>query len=291
VLAIPKPPWRVVIFSMILPAGLGLDALTRAAGHETVALLTPRLRSDAQKEHRQRWHDLVAGMPDHLDVCLVPDKSRLPRLLRAYEPDLAVCLGYPWLLPPEVLAIPPLGVLNGHPGPLPRWRGPFPLAWAIREGDTELALTYHLMDDSFDTGPILSQGSAPMPDAYEWDALQPTFAGLAQELLPKAFERLARGERGDPQHGNGPYAGRFPAEFAELDLSLPAAVVHRHVASWRFVFLHEGERGPLTTVDGARMRILRTSLEDPGDGAPALACADAPLWVLESEPASGSQRV
>src|SRR6185436_10832779 len=64
---VPEPPWRVVIFSMILPAALGLDALTRAAGHETVALLTPRLRSDAPEEHAQRWHDLVTGMPDHLD--------------------------------------------------------------------------------------------------------------------------------------------------------------------------------------------------------------------------------
>lgn len=285
---VPEPPWRVVIFSMILPAALGLDALTRAAGHETVALLTPRLRSDAPEEHAQRWHDLVAGMPDHLDVCLVPDKSRLPRLLRTYEPDLAVCLGYPWLLPREVLSVPRLGVLNGHPSLLPRWRGPFPLAWSIREGDTELALTYHLMDESFDTGPILAQGAAPMPDVYEWEALQPTFAGLAQELMPRALERLARGERGDPQTGDGPYAGRFPAGFAELDLTLPAERVHRHVASWRFVFHHEGDRGPLTTVDGARTRILRTSLEDPGNGAGVLACADGPLWVLESEPVAGS---
>jgi len=280
---IPEPPWRVVIFSMILPAAVRLDALTRAAGHETVALLTPRLRTEGPDDFRERWHDLVAGAPDHLDVCLVPEKSRLARLLRAYEPDLAVCLGYPWLLPPEVLAIPTLGVLNGHPGPLPRWRGPFPLAWAIREGDDELGLTYHLMDETFDTGPILAQGTAPMPDVYEWETLQPVFAGLAQELMPRALERLAHGDRGDVQTGDGPYAGRFPAEFVELDLALPARAVHRHVASWRFVFVHDGERGPLTTIDGARRRILRTSLDDPGNDAQALECADGPLWVLESE--------
>ena len=183
-----------------------------------------------------------------------------------------------------MLSIPSLGVLNGHPSPLPRWRGPFPLAWAIREGDTDLGLTYHLMDETFDTGPILAQGSLPMPAIFEWEALQPALVGLAQELMPKALDRLARGECGEPQTGNGPYAGRFPAAFAELDLSLPAAVVHRHVASWRFIFLHDGERGPLATVAGARTRIVRTSLEDPGDGLPALVCADGPLWVLESEP-------
>src|SRR5262245_24550536 len=123
---------------MILPAALGLDALARAAGHETVALLTPRPGAGAHEDQRERWHELVTGVPDHLDVCSVPDKTRLARLVRAYEPDLAVCFGYPWLLPPEVLTIPTLGVLNGHPSVLPRWRGPFPLAWSIREGDTEL---------------------------------------------------------------------------------------------------------------------------------------------------------
>ena len=206
----PEPPWRVVIFSMILPATLGLDALTRAAGHETAALLTPRLRGEAPEDFRERWHDLVTGAPDHLDVCLVPEKSRLPRLLRAYEPDLAVCLGYPWLLPPEVLAIPPLGVLNGHPSPLPRWRGPFPLAWAIREGDPELGMTFHLMDESFDTGPILAQGTAPMPAEYEWDTLQPEIrewepldalvgVGLHEQIARVADTRRLVLEVGDGQ--------------------------------------------------------------------------------------------
>ena len=189
----------------------------------------------------------------------------------------------PGCLPPEVLAVPPLGVLNGHPSLLPRWRGPFPIAWTVREGDAEIGLTFHLMDDRFDTGPILAQGSVPIPDEYDWPAFEPCLAGLAQNLLPRALARLADGAQGEPQSGDGAYAGPFPAEFSELDLSQPAAVVHRHVASWRFVFLSEGERGPLTALDGVRVRVLRTSLDDPGGGEARLDCADRPLWVLESE--------
>jgi len=280
---VPKPPWRIVLFSSVLPAALGLDALARASGHETVALLTPRLQEGRPEEAEQRWRELVEGAPAHLDVCLVPEKTRLERLLRAYEPDLCLCFGYPWLLPPEVLAVPPLGVLNGHPSVLPRWRGPFPIAWTVREGDPELGLTFHLMDEGFDTGPILEQGSAPMPDEYDWPAFEPCLAGLAQELLPQALDRLASGHPGERQSGDGPYAGPFPKEFSELDLSRPVAVVHRHVASWRFVFAHEGLRGPLATLAGARVRVLRTSLDDPGGGEACLDCADGPLWVLESE--------
>lgn len=280
-------PWRIVLLSMILPAALGLDAIARSLGHETVALLTPRLPDSATDDMVGRFHELLDGAPSHLDVCLVPEKARLVPLLETYRPDLCLCLGYRWLLPAEVLAIPRLGVLNGHPSMLPRWRGPFPVAWAVREGDPQLALTFHLMDGEFDTGPVLAQGSRPMPsEDYDWPVFQPLFAELSQELLPEALERIARGDRGDAQPpGDYPYAGRFPASFSELDLSQPAAVVHRYVASWRFTFMQDGERGPLTTLDGERVRILRTSLAGPVDGSAALACADGPLWVLESEPA------
>jgi methionyl-tRNA formyltransferase len=284
---IPEKPWRIVLLSQILPAALGLDAIARAVGHGTVALVTPRLPDDAPDDMIVRHHELVDGAPSHLDICLVPEKARLVALLQAYEPDLCLCLGYRWLLPPEVLAIPRLGVLNGHPSLLPHWRGPFPVGWAVREGDPELGLTFHLMDGAFDTGPILAQGSRPMPtEDYDWPIFQPLFADLSQELLPRALERIAAGDRGDAQPpGDYRYAGHFPASFSELDLSQPVAVVHRHVASWRFAFLQEGERGPLATIDGERVRVLRTSLARPVDGSPALECADGPLWVLESEPA------
>jgi hypothetical protein len=49
--------------------------------------------------------------------------------------------------------------------------------------------------------------------------------------------------------------------------------------------MQEGERGPLTTLDGERTRILRTSLSDTPEGVATVACADGPLWVLDSEPA------
>ena len=37
--------------------------------------------------------------------------------------------------------------------------------------------------------------------------------------------------------------------------------------------------------DGERVKLLRTSLTDRGDGARAVECGDGTLWILESEPA------
>jgi methionyl-tRNA formyltransferase len=281
----PPPPWRIVLFSMHPRAAVDLDAIARAAGHEPVALLVPRLADGATDDAVERWTLLVRDAPAHLDVCVVADKTRLAPLVRAYEPDLGLCIGYPWLLPPDVLSIPRLGIVNGHPSLLPRWRGPFPISWAIRDGDAELGTTFHLMDESFDTGPVLAQGSTSMPAELEWASIEARLVELTRTLLPQALDRLAGGDRGRPQdEEGGRYAAAFPPEFVELDLSQPAEVAHRHVASWRFVFRYDGLRGPLATVDGMRLRILRTSLTEPAEGGPSLACADGPLWVLETEP-------
>jgi methionyl-tRNA formyltransferase len=51
-----------------------------------------------------------------------PSKRSLACLLRAYEVELGLCTGFPWLIPQEAIEVPPLGIVNGHPSLLPRYR-------------------------------------------------------------------------------------------------------------------------------------------------------------------------
>ncbi len=278
---------RAVLYSMILPAVRGLTAGAEAAGFEVVALFTPRPLED-DSERAERAHALLDGVSRGIDLCFVEAKATLEALTRAYEPDLGLCIGYPWRLPAEVLSIPRLGVMNGHPSLLPRHRGPFPWAWAIREGDSELGMSFHLMDEDFDTGPILAQGSRPMPADTSMPGLLPTIAGLNGELLPRALERVLAGDRGDAQNDLGAtYAGPFGEDYLELDLGRSAVEVDRQVRAWEWMFAKAGEpRGPLTTIDDAVVRVTRTTLVDPQDpDAVRLEAADASIWVLASTPA------
>src|SRR5262245_8941283 len=226
---------RAVIYSTAPPAIVGLDAAARAAGFEPVAVITSRDARNAEAEARR--NAVLASSPEGLDICFAADKASLERLTRAYEPEIGLCTGYPWRLPPEVLAIPRYGVVNTHPSRLPRLRGPYPFAWAIREGDEDLWLTVHLMDAEFDTGPVLAQGSRPMPADTSMDGLRPTLAGLAGELIPRALERLLSGDRGDPQtHEGATYAGAFEDDYATLDRGRPRAELERQVRAWRWMF-------------------------------------------------------
>jgi len=148
-------------------------------------------------------------------------------------------------------------------------------------------MTYHLMDERFDTGNILAQGSVPLDDDETNESLWPKLGALSAELLPRAFERLANGDPGDPQEG-GDYQSLFDDDYAFVDTSQRAEDVHRQVRAWRFAFIGKNLRGPILERDGERRRLAATSLTEV-DGAERLDFADGPLWIVETEPAEPAQ--
>jgi len=184
------------------------------------------------------------------------------------------------LIPAEAIDVPRHGIVNAHPSLLPHYRGPFPIAWAVRNGETEIGMSYHLMDGQFDTGNLLAQTPMPLSDDATWETLQAQFAEVTPPLLAKVFDRLTSGDRGDVQEG-GEYQSVFEDDYRFVDLTQKAADVHRQVHAWSFVPPILPNLGPLLERDGTRVRLLRTSLTEVA-GAERIDCADGPLWILET---------
>lgn len=272
---------RVVLVSQVPAAVHGLSGLLRALGHEPVALLCSREHAG---RYGNQFDDLVRDAPADLDVVVPAIRSAIAPLLRVYEPDVLLCLGFPWKIPGEALAVPRLGAINGHPSLLPRYRGPSPVSWAIRNGDDEIGFTLHRMDEELDTGAILAQGTMPLGDEHTYEEFEPKFAALVGELLPRALARAESGDPGDPQDESvASYFSFFGPDYVWIDWSLPRREIHRQVKAWRFASQAAGERGALTELDGETVRVLRTSFE-PGTGRET-ACGDGTLWIVETEPA------
>jgi methionyl-tRNA formyltransferase len=267
---------RVVLIAHVLPAVQGLHALLRAHGHEPLALLTTRVYGELQ--------DLLCGAPGDLDVVIPAARDRIAPLLRAYEPDVVFCFGFPWKIPSGAIEVPRHGIVNGHPSLLPRYRGPSPVSWAIRAGESEIGFTFHYMDAELDTGNVLGQVAIPLGDEHSWDELTPKLAAAVGELFPAVLERVERGDPGDPQpEGEGSYFSFFGPDYVWIDWSRPAVEIERQVRAWRFHSPLPGERGALAEIDGEQVRVLRASLE-PGTGR-ELECGAGTLWVTETEPA------
>jgi methionyl-tRNA formyltransferase len=272
---------RVVTVTRIPEVLAGFDAVLRGTGQEHVAFLTMR-NADGRYGPPAHTGDLVLAAPEDLDVLLPVRRSTIAPLLTSVQPDLVVCMGFPWKIPPDALAVPRLGWLNGHPSLLPRHRGPLPVAWAIREGDDEIGITFHLMDADLDTGPILSQRPFPLGKLEPPAVFYERFGQVIGEALAEALARLEAGDEGTAQGEGGTYESFFTEEDAWLDLSRPAAEVHRLVWAWLYAFSLSGPRGALLELDGTPVRVVATSLEEV-EGARRVECADGPLWVVETE--------
>ena len=272
--------WRVVITTRILPVALGFHAAVREAGHEPVALLTIR-----DTDGRYGGFD-IGGMLDELpaglDILMPARRASIAPLLASVQPDLVVCMGFPWKVPPDALAVPRLGWLNGHPSLLPRHRGPVPVAWAIRNGEEEFGVTFHRMDAELDTGPILVQKALPLGEPREPDELYSAMGPVVIEVLGQALANLAAGVEATVQEG-GDYQGFFGDEDAVLDFSRPAEEVHRLVWAWRYTIASGDLHGALAELDGETVRVLASSLTEV-DGAQRVECGDAPLWLVKTEP-------
>jgi methionyl-tRNA formyltransferase len=283
---------RIVLISMSPRSVARVIPLLESLGHETLGVLTMRSMRGGQPVP-----PVVPEVPAGIDVVVVGSRDRLTPLLRSYDADLALCNGFGWRIDADGLASTRLGIVNGHPSLLPRWRGPNPFGWTFRAGDNEFGFTFHVMDEGFDTGPVLAQGSVPLRDEDTMATMHERLGVLAAELLPKALSRIESGDRGDPQTEDGmTYANVFEDEYAEIDWTQPARDVHNRIRAW-FTPSVSGIQGPLTTLDGVRVRVLESRLDDaestarPGeivrrdDDGLLVQCGDKAIRVLRTEPA------
>jgi len=276
--------WRIVLITTVPPVADALVPVLRELGHEPVAILSAR-RAQPAAAGRAPISDETA--PSGLDLLIARDKWSVEPMLRSSRPDLALCWGFPWRIPLAALQVPSLGSVNCHPALLPRHRGPIPLSWAFRDGDRQFGVTWHRMDAELDTGAILAQTQVPMyDDDYAIEQVGPRIGAAAIGLLPEVFARIAAGDAGDPQPAEGvTWAGHLGEDYASVDWSQPARRVHDQVRAWAFTFGLSKVVGPIAELDGQQVRLLRTSLGDPGGDTRRVECGDGPIWVVEYESA------
>jgi methionyl-tRNA formyltransferase len=119
------------------------------------------------------------------------------------------------------------------------------------------------MESGLDTGPILAQRTSPVADEDTVMDVIARLSVLAVRLLPAVFRRLAAGEVGNPQSAEGvTEAPGFGEDYAHLDWSMPARVVHDQVRAWAFAVGARSVLGPLAELDGRTVRVTETILRE-----------------------------
>src|SRR2546423_2747164 len=205
--------------------------------------------------------DEVVARARSLGVPVITD-VRLRGVERAVEetaPDCVVVSSYDRILPSRLLGR--SRFVNVHYAPLPQYRGRANVNWAVINGESETAVTVHVMAPGLDAGNILYQQPVPIgPDDTVAD-LYARLNDVQRRVLGETVARHLSGYDGESQDLAGATYGctRVPDD-GEIDWTAPTLQVYALVRA-----LAPPYPGAHTYLDGRRVRILRAS---PVEGAP-----------------------
>lgn len=159
---------------------------------------------------------LAAGIPVLQPVRPVGDVFAAS--LRRLEPDLGVVVAYGHILRPDVLSVPPRGMINVHASLLPRHRGAAPIQHAILAGDRETGISIMQMEEGLDSGPVLHHLVTPIGHKETAGDLAGRLAELGATALVEAISLYSSGRaRPVPQdQANATYAPKFDREQARV---------------------------------------------------------------------------
>ncbi len=130
--------------------------------------------------------------PDDLDTAILD-------VLHRHEVNLVILAGYMRLLGPKTIAVYQRRILNIHPALLPNFGGKGLYGPAVHEavlsaGDSATGVTIHVVDEDFDSGPILAQVTVPVKKDDTVDSLSARVLAQEHLLFVETLQRIERGE-------------------------------------------------------------------------------------------------
>ncbi len=168
----------------------------------------------------------------HLPVIQAPSVNHFEfiRQLEQLQPDLVLVGSWGEIIQPHVLAIPEIQFINCHPSLLPYHRGANPYTAVLLANESQTGITYHLMDQGIDTGPILLQRAYAIETIDTGGSLRDKAAREARLSVKELLEQWASDTLILTQQppGSGSY-DRLPHNLGELNWGMDPGDMDRYL--------------------------------------------------------------
>ena len=152
-----------------------------ATGAEIAGILC--LVEDA---HEQQYHLKITAIAKERAISIFYStdikSSGYADLLHQIKPDVALAVGWRYLISKEAYQIPLNGTLILHDSLLPKYRGFAPLNWAIINGEPKTGVTLFYISEAMDSGPIIDQ--------LETDITMQDTAKTLEEKMIQLYEKI-----------------------------------------------------------------------------------------------------
>ena len=110
------------------------------------------------------------------------------------NPDIILVGSWGEKLSKDIYNLPKIATINAHPSLLPKYRGPNPYFWTIKNQEQSSGVTFHLVDEKYDAGAILAQEEVKIYPSDTGKSLKErtvlTARGVVCELLKDLSEDI-----------------------------------------------------------------------------------------------------
>ena len=112
--------------------------------------------SDFDQEQYHKTENDFETLSNNLNIDFIKTNNlgSVSNKIKKYNPDIGISINWKYLISNEIINLFSKGILNAHPGKLPRYRGNSARNWALINGEKLYSQTIHFMDNSLDSGPI-----------------------------------------------------------------------------------------------------------------------------------------
>jgi methionyl-tRNA formyltransferase len=148
-----------------------------------------------------------------------PNREEFATRIAELHPDLLVSVACPYILKEKLLALPPLGCVNIHHAPLPRYKGMMPTFWQMYHGEQKVGLTIHTMAARVDEGNTLLQEQLPIDQGESLDSLIRRTKRQGAHCMLTVLRQIAQQTQAKLSVDNGPgsyFTFPTPAEIKEF---------------------------------------------------------------------------
>ena len=218
-------------------------------------------------------------------------------LVKTLAPELIVVVAYGRILPPDILAVPPLGCVNVHASLLPKYRGAAPINWAILNGECVTGVSIMYMVAALDAGDVIRTVSTEIGEREDAAALTERLAELGAQALSETIPTLADGTaKRTPQDESAfTYAPMLDRSLSPIDWTRSAREIDcqvRGLIPWPCA---------ATSVDGKSVKVYETLSGEMTADAPgtmhavkrglSVACGDGRSLIITQLQAEGGKRM
>ena len=189
------------------------------------------------------------------------------RVLLKLNPDIILVGSWGEKIKKEIYDIPKIASINAHPSLLPKYRGPNPYFWSIKNLESTSGVTFHLIDSGYDTGAILAQEEVKIYPSDTGQSLKDRTVLIARGVVCELLQAL-REDIIIPLSQQETKASYYSHPSGlELDFNKTAEENHaliRAIHPWAEAYFYYNGTPLAVLVEGLEINENDTPYESPG---------------------------